>query len=212
MPRPIQSQIYPDFGWQAILKRPACAVLMGALTAEWSAAEALLTWYYGVTLYGPIVHDVEGWEIAVRTFERVRDFHVKKKTLLEALANRKLNAYPVLSAQIVEAFGERLSQIARNKDLRNVLAHGHWGILDEYPDSIIWRRTYDSLALFEYTHEELRSGLVRLTDASKESLRFFRTEIVPALTKHFEEDWANVLALHDTLMKRDAGQRALGDS
>ena len=181
MPQPLPVGKSSSFGPNLILKRPELAAQAGNVCANWALVEDAMMLLYGLLMgmYLP--------KLSAPGFEPLPPTHPVAYQIfdaLNALAPRldlliRLCKWKALPEE-TEHLERTLAPIVRKRfSERSIVAHGSWGICDDYPDALILQRTYDGNQIwrkddFEQTSErivELLKQMHALTGSIYERLR-----------------------------------------
>lgn len=181
MPQPLPVGKSTSFGPNFILKRSELAAQAGNACANWALVENAMMLLYGLLM---------GMYLPKRNapcFESLPPTHPVANQIfdaLNALAPRldlliRLCKWKALPEE-AEYLERTLAPIIRKRfSERSVIAHGSWGVCDDYQDALILQRTYDGDQIwrkddFEQTSErilELLKQMHGLTGTIYERLR-----------------------------------------
>lgn len=181
MPQPLPIGKTSSFGPNSILERPELAAQIGNVCANWTLVENAMMSLYGLLMgmYLP-KHNVPGFEwmppthpVAYQVFDALNALAPRLDLLL------RLCRWKALPEE-AEYLERTLAPIVRKRfSERSIIAHGLWGICDEYQDALILQRTFGGNQIwqksdFEQTSErilELLKQMHGLMGAIYERLR-----------------------------------------
>jgi hypothetical protein len=181
MPKPFPVGAQARGSPHCVLERPDCAMMIGAIVAEWSLAEYNLSLMYSDLVCGPTLDGVpigQGDWVAMETFDIVNHFGQRLKMLIAAAKRRGFDT------PTVEQFSKLLKKMQDTGAKRIAAAHGRWVISDDFPDGLVWFRNAgahcDALV---YEYADFKESLDRITQAAVELQKFFSTILAPTLRK-----------------------------
>ena len=131
----------------AILKRPALAVQMANVIANWSHVDGVLIWIYsilmGADLPKPSPVSTPFHPVAIQVFYTLNSLG-PRLDLIERLLAWKT------TPETVQHFRDTLRpKIKMRFKERSIIAHGEWVILDEYPDALILANMLDGHQIYK---------------------------------------------------------------
>ena len=163
-----------NYSPRAILSRPKLSGLIGAVAAEWSRVEHVLTFLYANLMGAAYLPTIAGaipalHPIALQVFDTLETQHHRLQ-LLEKLASWVIKD-PAMLKSLKETV---IPAIASAAKLRNTLMHANWGISADYPDELIHNPIFGPNLV--YGESDFEEAVERAVNASK-SIRAFSAEI-----------------------------------
>lgn len=130
--RPLGITLGPgDIITPEIRSRPLLAALLGVIVAEWSAAESVMAFMFGVLL-----------QIDMPASTEILDFITnqrQKRDMLMRIAMRKIK-----SKALLERLKKALHELQDAGDKRTKAVHGRWGTCPRWPNHLVWQRNTTS--------------------------------------------------------------------
>jgi hypothetical protein len=137
---PVKAGTSMTFGYQAVLRRPRLAALLGAIASEWSLMEEAVADFYAYLLGLSIpravqpIGTVRTWPMEIAgyaIFQSIVDTN-RRITLLKQLA-----AIRIHDGGVLEEIDVVMKLFKRAATKRNEFIHGTWGVSDDYPEHLI---------------------------------------------------------------------------
>lgn len=206
-PKRLQGDFQCYAGSGSLLQRPRCAAFIGAIVAEWSMAESMLSTHYMQLLFGPTLSGVpvgQGAWIAMETFDTISSFS-QRVTMLRVAAKRR-NAF---TPDEIKAYATALKRLQDAGDDRIIAAHGRWSLCDKLPDAVVWMKHAGSNDnAWIYDESILTALLQRIAQRSLELQMLFFNVFTPKLKVAAEALIGHIVAAHE---RKNTIQGVLGD-
>ncbi|MER8431372.1 hypothetical protein [Mesorhizobium caraganae] len=152
MPHPINNPVglAARGGPRIVLERPALAMLIGAIAAEWGEIDAMLGEIFNfVSLSKPSPSGGSKSELAGVIFDSLVSFQVRTEVIASVMRLR-------MQKDIQDEFSGLVKKIRSRTKARNTLVHSAWQVCDAYPKDLI--RIVDG-AWIRYTESNLKHDL-----------------------------------------------------
>jgi hypothetical protein len=137
---PVKAGTTTMFGYQAVLRRPRLAALLGAIASEWSLMEETVADFYAYLLGLSIPRAVQplgtlrSWPMEIAgyaIFQSIIDTN-RRIILLKQLAALRIH-----DGGVLEEVDVVMTLFRRAATKRNEFLHGTWGVSDDYPNHLI---------------------------------------------------------------------------
>lgn len=161
MPQPLPAGKSVHFGPNRILKRPEQAAHMGNVCANWSLIEGDMVSLYAL-LMGTYLPSVAGFSppahpVAYQVFDSLNALGPRLDLLNRLCRWRAQEAEADHLQQVLSPF------IRKRYAERSRVAHGQWGICEEYPDALMLMQTFGATQIWkQHDFEELSERIVDL--------------------------------------------------
>lgn len=187
-------QCYADA--RALLQRPRCAALIGAIVAAWSFAESSLAHYYSQLLFGPAIERSPihpGAWAAMEAFDTLANLGQRRTMLLVTARRRGL-----FTDDEIKQFEAGLRKLQNVQDDRIIAAHGRWSICNDLPDAIVWMKGVGNVGdAWVYDETVLSAQLDRIEQRSHELHVLFFQTFSPKLKVAAETFAGHIFAAHE---------------
>jgi hypothetical protein len=155
-----------------VLERPALAVRIAKIAADWAQVEERLMHTYAILLGWEHAEEGEPWRVpayhdaADQIFEYISAF-AQRMNLIGGLAQI------LLAKDEYENWSTIRDTLSRGQKARNRIVHAVWGICDDYPDALIRVPISGGREIYEAPEFKVEEDYV--TNSTKIALDFFHT-------------------------------------